>query len=72
MIEARRSVRAPRPKDLKDESRLSGAPSSQLIVEWLVPERYARASSTPLTAEVVRGNNTIDFNLTAEPVKALP
>lgn len=61
-IEATRIVGAPAPKNLRDE----GIPSTainQKRVEWLVPEEYARQDSSPLTTEVVRGGNTIDFDL---------
>jgi hypothetical protein len=34
-----------------------------LGVEWLVPKKYSRPNTTPLTAEVKRGKNTIDFDL---------
>ncbi len=40
--------------------------SGELIVEWLVPERYSRPKTTPLTAEVKPGRNTIDFDLPAQ------
>ena len=33
----------------------------------LVPDRYSHRESTPLTAEVKEGKNTINFNLPGEP-----
>ena len=35
-------------------------------VEWLLPEKYAGRDSSPLTAEVKPGDNTIDFDLPAD------
>jgi hypothetical protein len=34
-----------------------------LRIEWLVPEKYARLESSPLTANVVSGTNKLDFDL---------
>jgi len=34
-----------------------------LTVEWLVPEIYSRLQTTPLTAEVKSGENTVTFDL---------
>jgi hypothetical protein len=69
VIEATRIVRAPLPRSLGEESQFSGVPASELAVVWLVPEFYSRPESTPLTAEVTRGKNTIDFHLTADSAK---
>jgi hypothetical protein len=68
-IEATRIVRAPQPKNLGEESQFNGVAANGLAVLWLVPEKYSRPESTPLTAEVTRGKNTIDFKLVAEPAK---
>ena len=43
-----------------------GASSGQPVVQWLVPQKYERAETTPLTADVQPGENTIDFNLPSE------
>ena len=40
--------------------------SGRAFVEWLVPQRYERPESSPLTATVQPGKNTIDFDLPAE------
>jgi hypothetical protein len=68
-IEATRIVRVPLPKSLGEESQFNGVAANGLGVLWLVPETYSRFESTPLTADVSRGKNTIDFNLIAEPAK---
>ncbi|MCD4728826.1 MAG: hypothetical protein K8R46_14300 [Pirellulales bacterium] len=39
------------------------APASLPKLEWLVPEKYSQKDTTPLTAEVEEGENTIDFDL---------
>ena len=59
-IEARHVTAPPAPKSMKDEVNV---PFGKTKIEWLVPEKYSRLDSTPLNAEVVRGPNTIDFNL---------
>jgi hypothetical protein len=68
-IEATRIIRAPQPKSLGEESQFGGVAANGLAILWLVPETYSRPESTPLTAEVTRGKNTVDFNLVAEPAK---
>jgi hypothetical protein len=57
----------PQPKTFKDELKLAqkkpaGAATSPKIV-WLVPKQYSQRNTSPLTAEVKRGVNTIDFPL---------
>lgn len=32
-------------------------------IHWLVPEKYSRPATSPLTADVKEGENTIDFDL---------
>ena len=52
-----------RPKSLEEELHGVGSGSGQTVTEWLVPEKYSRQESTPLTAEVKPGSNTINFDL---------
>lgn len=33
------------------------------VVQWLVPQRYENINTSPLTAEVSTGKNSINFNL---------
>jgi hypothetical protein len=52
------------------KGRNNSAAEAELVVgppqiEWLAPEIYAFLQSTPLTAEVKKGNNVIDFDLSA-------
>lgn len=55
-------------RSIEDESKL--AKSEQILipgkVEWLVPEKYSREESSPLTASVHEGSNTIDFEIPPE------
>jgi len=60
MIEARRITVPALPGGAADESVGTYGPPK---VEWLVPEKYSRLETTPLTAEVKEGENTIDFDL---------
>jgi hypothetical protein len=60
-IESRRTSAA-RPKTLEEELSGVGAAQGLPTVIWLVPEKYANQETTPLTAEVHPGPNTIDFN----------
>ncbi len=53
---------APPPKSLAEEGR-SKSRQGRHAVEWLAPEKYARLPSTPLTAEVKPGPNSINFDL---------
>jgi hypothetical protein len=61
-IQAIRFKTLPRPKTLDEEAR-GGDVIVRTAPEWLVPEKYFRPETTPLTAEVKRGKNTIDFDL---------
>ena len=47
------------PEKAAEEIRLG----HDLGVEWLVPKEYSRPETSPLTAEVKRGNNTVDFDI---------
>ena len=62
-MNTRIKVAAVHPKSLEDELHGVGGDSSQIVAEWLVPEKYARQETTPLTAEVKPGPNTINFDL---------
>lgn len=58
-------------KSVEDEVRTAGsaAGGKMLVpgkVTWLVPEKYSLPGQSPLTAEVVRGQNTIDFDIPPE------
>jgi len=55
-------VHFPGGRDVPPEAASSGKP----FVEWLVPPKYERVETTPLTADVQPGENTIDFNLPSE------
>jgi hypothetical protein len=66
-IEATRQIgNAPQPKSRAEEFRL-GAGGRPPVIEWLVPEKYARLRITPLKAEVTRSANTVNFDLPTEP-----
>ena len=59
------------PKSIEDELRTPGQPASAKIlvpgkVTWIVPEKYSQPSTSPLTAEVKRGTNTIPLEIPAE------
>ena len=63
-IEAMRTTRGgARPKTLEDELHGVGQGSGQAVMEWLVPEKYSRQETTPLTVEVKSGQNTINLDL---------
>jgi prepilin-type processing-associated H-X9-DG protein len=59
---------APPNKASADRERLGplGGFGSTERLEWRVPPRYEDRNTSPLTAEVKSGANTIDFNLPAE------
>ena len=61
-VEAVRATGGSLPTSLADEARARAA-AQKPRVELLVPESYSELESTPLTAEVKPGPNTIDFNL---------
>lgn len=52
-------------KSFEEEMRGVGSFNTPRKIEWLVPERYSRPETTPLTAEVADGPNVLDFNLPA-------
>ncbi len=60
-IKSTRAVGGPPLDGLNRDAK--AAPASQPKLEWLVPEKYSQKDTTPLTAEVKDGKNTIDFNL---------
>jgi hypothetical protein len=61
-ITASRVVReAQKAKSIEDEMRVGMGRGE--VLEWLLPPKYSRTESTPLKAEVIQGQNTIDFKL---------
>jgi len=61
---------APEPKSFEEEVQGVGARQSQgrgPRLVWIVPEAYSKRSTSPLTAEVVSGQeNVIDFELSGK------
>jgi hypothetical protein len=57
----------PQPKSIEDEIRLAKekkpAANQPPKAQWLVPPRYAKRETTPLTFEVRPGQNTANFDL---------
>lgn len=57
----------PQPKSMEEEIRMAmekkPAKSGPSQPQWLVPERYAKRETTPLTFEVRPGPNTANFDL---------
>ena len=64
-IEATRVSSGPTmPKTMEEEMNGHGfAPSGPPRVEWLAPVKYSNLQTSPLTAEVKSGENTINFDL---------
>lgn len=62
-IHANRVTGGATPKSFEEELRGVGSFNAPSKVEWLVPERYSRPETTPLTAEVADGPNVLDFKL---------
>jgi hypothetical protein len=58
------------PKSIEDEINPAPGTSGKILVPgkvtWLVPEKYSQSHTTPLTAEVKKGNNVLPFDLPAE------
>ncbi|MCO6047457.1 hypothetical protein NG895_26435 [Aeoliella sp. ICT_H6.2] len=64
-IEARQLPKAPpAPTSLEEEiAGGSPVPVGKVTIKWLVPEKYASAQTSELTATVNSGQNQIDFTL---------
>jgi hypothetical protein len=58
------------PEKYEDELRAPGQPTGPILVPgkvtWLVPEKYSLPATSPLTAEVKPGTNTIPFDIPAK------
>jgi hypothetical protein len=63
LIQATRITGAEQPKSFEEELKSVGKSPGVPKLEWLVPEKYSRPDVSPLTAEVKRGENVIDFDL---------
>ena len=61
-IKSTKCVDLPPAKTPAEEAARAHSPLSHKV-EWLLPERYARENTSPLTADVIRGDNTIRFDL---------
>ena len=58
------------PSSFEEELRQGGsgrAASVPAAVQWIVPQEYSRRESSPLRAEVARGQNTVNFDLPSTP-----
>jgi hypothetical protein len=55
----------PPPKSFEEEKErvLAGRSTVPQKQKWIVPEKYARSHTSPLTATVERGENVVDFKL---------
>lgn len=62
-IQATRITGPEQPRSFEEEMKNVGQSTGTPSVEWLVPEEYARIDSTPLKAEVHRGDNEVNFEL---------
>ncbi|MBN1395249.1 MAG: hypothetical protein JW959_09515 [Pirellulales bacterium] len=51
------------PIDEFAETPPDAVPAEPPKLEWLVPEKYARRDTTPLTAEITEGKNVKNFDL---------
>jgi hypothetical protein len=51
------------PQDIAQEWEAGTLSTVATGIEWLVPEKYAAESTTPLRADVAPGSNVIDFDL---------
>jgi hypothetical protein len=63
---------APQSPDAKEELGSLARDLNPARLQWIVPQRYEDRKTSPLTAEVKRGQNTIDFNLSAEKTERTP
>ena len=54
-------------EEMEYYSRKDAAPLDRPVIERLVPERYSKRDASGLTATVEPKENTIDFDLPAEP-----
>lgn len=64
-IKATQVTGTPPPRSFEEELARAKekTPMTASVVEWIVPEKYARQESTPLEREVKRGENLINFVL---------
>ena len=67
-IKATRTSGSSGPQTFTEESQ--GVPFQRGTTEWVVPPEYTDRSTTPLTAEVKAGRNTINFDLATVKTKS--